>query len=145
MRRHSDSSESHSDSYTEVISMESFARGHMWFSLFFLSSSFTLGSRTREISTTHWNPKLWLVLGISVNFESLSSLKRSSAFWRECWGLVCILQRAVNSADLVSTVLASSISWLRSYLGVWKPQPYSGTPFSLIFVGHSSLSTALPG
>lgn len=92
MRRHSDSSESHSDSYTEVISMESFARGHMWFSLFFLSSSFTLGRRTREISTAHWNPKLWLVLGINVNFERLSSLKRSSAIWRECWGLVSILK-----------------------------------------------------
>lgn len=94
-----------------------FCKGtHMLFPIF-LSFSFTLGKGRRETSTAWWNLKLWLVLGNNVNFARLSSLVRSSAFWRECWGLVSNLQRAVTSEDLVSIFLAFSISCLRGSLG----------------------------
>lgn len=42
---------------------------------------------------------------------------RSSAFWREYWGLASILQRAVPSEALLSMILSFSISCLRSSLG----------------------------
>lgn len=94
-----------------------FCKGmHVLFPIF-LSSSFTVGKGRREISTAWWNLTLWLGLGNNVNLVRLSSLTRSSAFWKDCWGLVSILQRAVTSQDLVSMVLAFSISCPRSSLG----------------------------
>lgn len=94
-----------------------FCKGTYMLFPIFLSSSFTLGKGRRKTSTAWWNLKLWLVLWNNVNFARLSSLLRSWSFWRECWGLVSNLQRAVTSEDLVSIFLAFSISWLRSSLG----------------------------
>lgn len=42
----------------------------------FPSSSFILGKRWREISMAWWNPKLWLVLGNTVNFTILSPIHK---------------------------------------------------------------------